>query len=138
MLKLTYSDMGLYLERVAEPLEVLLARRALLALRTGHSMHIHSSRASLLFSTQAIQRTDLEQAIQAEWTNSCRHFSQDSVITLEAVDEHWIEVSLPGVWIASDRHTHDGIVMTCLGDRLEALFMQLWRMQNSVSFCSES
>ncbi len=49
MLKLTYTDVGLHLERMATPLETLVAQRVVLALRAGQRLYIEPGKASFCF-----------------------------------------------------------------------------------------
>jgi len=48
MLKLTYTDVGLHLERVPIPLEATVALRVILAMRTGSTLYAEPGRASFL------------------------------------------------------------------------------------------
>ena len=48
MLKLNYTDVGLYMERTMTNPELLIAQRVLLAIRLGRSLHIEPGRASFL------------------------------------------------------------------------------------------
>ena len=54
MLKLTYTDAGLYLERLDISLEEFVSNRVLLSLRSGLSIHVESSRAAFLLTADVV------------------------------------------------------------------------------------
>ena len=132
MLKLTYTDMGLCLEQLSEPIEVVVSRRALLAVRIGQPLYVQNSRASFLLAATALQQSTLEHRIRTASNPS------DSAGELHIcpVDDHYVEVSIPGVWIADEADAHDGTFVTRLGDRIEACLIHLWRAQGHLSVLS--
>ncbi|MBM0745759.1 hypothetical protein JOY44_30735 (plasmid) [Phormidium sp. CLA17] len=99
MLKLNYTDVGLYMERTMTNPELLIAQRVLLAMRLGRSLHIESGRASFLLPVDIPELEGLEMALQREY---------GSVVTLIAVDEEFVEVGISGSWIAEDKDAHEG------------------------------
>lgn len=126
MLKLTYTDVGLYLERLTVSLETLVAQRVILAMRLGQTLHVEPGKAAFLLPMDTPGLERLEEMIRLER-------AQDVVII--AVDDECVEVSIKGNWIAQDVAVHEGTFLAILGDRTELFVYKLWQMTHStVSF----
>lgn len=126
MLKLTYTDMDLRLERLIDSLEEVVARRVILAVRTGQPLHIEPSCAAFLLPAALPGLTALEAAIEQE--------QLDGAAVLPA-DTESVEVNLRGTWLAPTSQAHEGIFLTVLGDRTEFLVHRLWEVtQAKASF----
>lgn len=126
MLKLTYIEDGLHMERVVAPLDVLIAQRVLLALRTGQRLHIEPGQAAFLLRADTPGLAQLERSLRMEQ-------SLDAVIT--PVDHAFVEVTVQGSWIAETVNAEEGIFVTALSDIAEFLIMKLWETTHSqVSF----
>lgn len=136
MLKLTYTETGLYLERLTEPLEACVTRRMLLALRLGQNFHIEKSRAAFMLPANAAGLALLEQSIWQERSEEMLlHRPSGINIALYSVDIRYVEVSLAGAWIAADVQAHEGMFVTVLGDRIETILHKLWQVaQDQISF----
>lgn len=119
MLKLTYTADGLYMERVAAPLDVLVAQRVVLALRAGQSLHVEPGRASFLLPSDAAGLGQLERMLQVEPT---------AQITVDPVDDEFVEVSVAGSWLAETVDAHEGSFITAFSDRTEFLIHTLWQV----------
>ncbi|WP_068818388.1 alr0857 family protein [Phormidesmis priestleyi] len=122
MLKLNYTDVGLYMERTMTNPELLIAQQVLLALRLGRSFHVEPGCASFLLPADIPELKVLEMALHREY---------GSVVTLIAVDEEFVEVGLSGSWIAEDKDAHEGMFLTMMSDRTEFLIYKLWRMSEA-------
>jgi hypothetical protein len=122
MLKLNYTDVGLYMERTITNPELLIAQRVLLAMRLGRSLHVEPGRASFLLPADIPQLQVLETALQREYS---------SAVTLAAVDEEFVEVGLSGSWIAEDKDAHEGMFLAVMSDRTEFLIYKLWQMSEA-------
>lgn len=118
MLKLTYTDAGLYLERVTAPLEAIVAQRVILALRTGQTLHIEPGRAAFLIAADAPGLAHLKTTLRQE-TCQC--------ITVTPVDDEFVEVSVYGSWLAQNVDAHEGIFLTALSDRAEFFVYKVWQ-----------
>lgn len=126
MLKLTYTDMGLHLERLAQSPEELVARRAILALRMNQSLHLEPSRAAFLLPADLPELPMLVATVRRE---------KGDAIALCPVCDDYIEVSLRGMWIAPEVDAHEGTFIATMSDRLEFLLHKLWQVsQTQVSF----
>lgn len=126
MLKLTYTEMNLRLERLADSLEEVVTQRVVLAIRTGQPFHIEPSCAAFLLPVGLPGLTSLKAAIEQEQV--------DSVAVLPA-DTVSVEVNLRGTWLASTSQAHEGIFLSALSDRTEFLVHRLWQMtQAKASF----
>jgi hypothetical protein len=131
MLKLNYTDVGLYMERAMTNPELLIAQRVLLAMRLGQSLHVEPGRASFLLPTNIPELEVLEMALQREY---------GSAVTLIAVDEEYVEVGISGSWIAEDKDAHEGMFLTVMSvypeggtasHRTEFLIYKLWQMSEA-------
>jgi hypothetical protein len=122
MLKLNYTDVGLYMERTMTNPELLIAQRVLLAMRLGRSLHVEPGRASFLLPVDIPELEGLEMALQREY---------GSAVSLIAVDEEFVEVGISGSWIAEDKDAHEGMFLTVMSDRTEFLICKLWRMSEA-------
>jgi len=119
MLKLTYIEAGLYMEQMAAPLEVLVAQRVMLALRTGQTLHVEPGRAAFLVANDAPGLTYLVTELQ---------MTQPGDVTLTPVDDAFIEISLYGHWIAESAQAEEGMFIAALPIRLEYYVHQLWKI----------
>jgi hypothetical protein len=123
MLKLTYTEVGLHMERIVGTLEGTIAHRVILALRVGQTLYVEPGHASFLLPATAPGLLQLKQALGLE-----------SAIVIMPVDTEWVEVSVTGSWIAEHVAAHEGMFITALSDRAEFLVYKLWSAtQNQVS-----
>lgn len=126
MLKLTYTEYGLHLEYAAAPLEVLVAQRVILAMRTGQRLHIEPGTASFLLSVHAPGLAELRRALQREDQTS---------VSVVSVDDEFVEVTVQGSWMAETPEAEDGIFVTAFTPQTEFLVMKLWEAtQTQVTF----
>ncbi len=119
MLKLTYIEDGLHLERITAPLEVLIAQRVLLAVRAGQKLYVEPSKAAFLLPAAAPSLGHLELALKLD---------RSQCITVTPVDDAFVEVSLQGSWLAEDADAHEGMFLTAFSDRSEFFVYKLWQM----------
>jgi hypothetical protein len=117
MLKLTYTEFGLHLERVTISLETLVAGRVTLAMRLGQTLHVEPSRAAFLLSVHAPGFAELEKMVRLE---------RAAMVSIVPVDDGFVEVSVQGSWIADTADAHSGMFVTALGDRIEFFVYKLW------------
>lgn len=125
MLKLTYTEFGLHLERVTVPLETLVSQRVVLALRMGQTLHVEPSRAAFLLSIEVPGFGELEKLIRLERIAS---------VSIVPVDDQFVEVSVQGHWIANTVEAHSGMFVTALGDRVEFFIYKLWQATQLQAF----
>lgn len=118
MLKLTYIEDGLHLERMTAPLEVLIAQRVLLAVRAGQKLYVEPSKAAFLLPADAFGLSHLELALKHDRSQS---------ITVTPVDATFVEVSLHGSWLAEDIDAHEGMFLAAFSDRAEFFVYKLWQ-----------
>ncbi len=119
MLKLNYTEAGLYLERIAAPLEVLVAQRVILAIRAGRTLQVEPGKAAFLLPATVDGLAQL--------TIELRHLSNEN-IALYAVDAEFVEISLQGTWIAESTAAEEGTFITALSDRAEFFVAKLWQI----------
>jgi hypothetical protein len=118
MLKLTYTDAGLHMERVVVALETLVTQRVILALRLGQTLHIEPSRASFLLPGDAPGLNQLQFSMRLE---------KNRVISVTAVDDQFVEVSVQGNWIADSMDADEGMFITAFSEGIEFLIYKLWQ-----------
>jgi len=118
MLKLTYTETGFRLERLAQSLEEWVQGRVILALRVGQSLLVEPSTASFLLPVDLPGLPLLEASVQQEMTQA---------IALYGCDAEYIEVSLQGSWLAADAESAEGVFVAAMSDRTEFFLFQLWQ-----------
>ena len=113
MLKVTYTDTGLYLEYGPEPLDLLLSDRVCMYAHAQHPISVQPMTASILLPAALVAHQHLErfQDLQLTWC-----------------DRDWLEVSLSGLWITEDPDQDVGIFMTELESRVELRLLRLWQL----------
>ncbi|MEP0873105.1 hypothetical protein NDA01_25280 [Trichocoleus desertorum AS-A10] len=122
MLKLNYTEGGLYMERVMTSPEVAIAQRVVLAMRLEQCLQVEPGHASFLLPADVPELEQLELSLRQE----CR-----ARVTVMPVDDEFVEVSLSGSWIAESKESHEGMFLTMLSDRVELLIYKLWQMSES-------
>lgn len=118
MLKLTYTESGLHLERLKDTLEATIARRVLLSVRSGNRLYVEPGRASFLVPVTVAGVTHLA------W--DLGQTARDAV-SLSPVDEDFVEIVLSGSWLAETDRAEAGVFLACLDDRAEFLVERLWQ-----------
>lgn len=117
MLKLTYTETGFNLERLAQPLEDWVKNRAILALRAGVGFSLEPSTAAFLLPADLPQLPELKKLARRE----------GDAIALAVCDADSVEISLQGTWIATDPQSEEGIFGVALSDRTEFFLCKLWQ-----------
>ncbi|HEY9634675.1 MAG TPA: alr0857 family protein [Coleofasciculaceae cyanobacterium] len=115
MLKLTYTENGFYLERLAQSLEEWVTARVVLALRVGTSFCVEPSTASFLLPADMPQLRHLE-----------RHREGEDAIALSFCDAEYVEVTLKGTWMTSDTNGAEGVFVTSMSYAVEFFLIKLW------------
>jgi hypothetical protein len=115
MLKLTYTENGFYLERLAQPLEEWVTARVILALRAGTSLCVEPSTASFLLPAAIPQLRHLE-----------RHQEGEDAIAISLCDAEYIEVTLNGTWMTSSSDGTEGVFVASLSYAVEFFLIKLW------------
>ncbi len=121
MLKLTYTEVGLNLERITVPVdnlvETLISQRVVLAVRTGQAICVQPGRASFLVPVNSVNLKEFKATVQGETIRS---------IDLTSVDHEFYEISLRGTWVAGSHEAYEGMFVTSLNDRIELFIDRLW------------
>ena len=124
MLKLNYTNCGLYLEQVAAPLEIAIAQRVMLAISTGQTLCVEPGRASFLLSVDIPGLSGLRLLLDTEHLER----EQEGAIAISAVESDYVEVCLQGTWIAPNAAAEEGALMAALHPETEATLYQLWQV----------
>lgn len=122
MLKLNYTEVGLYMEHVTTSVELAIAQRVVLAMRLGQALYVEPSQASFLLAADTPELIHLEMALQKD--------RNDGVMVIP-VDSEFVEISLWGTWIADAPDAHEGMFLTMMGDRVELFVYKLWQMSDA-------
>ena len=117
MLKLTYTDNNVYIERLNQSLEDWLNIRVLVCLRAAISIYAESSTASFLIPIDLPYWEQLK-ALQRE---------NSEIIELNICDAEYLEVSLQGTWVSSEENHDEGVFACALSEKAEILLNQLWQ-----------
>lgn len=117
MLKLSYTESGLHLERSSAPLENFVRQRALLALRLAQPFHMEPSTASFLLVLDDSSWDELEDVLAADG---------DRRTMAVPTDEDLIEVTVEGTWLADTEEAEDGTFVAALSDAAEHFIYRLW------------
>ncbi|MGB3514747.1 MAG: alr0857 family protein [Microcoleaceae cyanobacterium] len=128
MLKLTYTESGFYMERLATSPEQLVALRVMLAMRVGKKIVVEPSSAAFLLPANLPEMSMLEVAVQKEG---------GEVIDICVADDEFVEVSLGGTWITVDSEYENGIFLIVLSDRIELLLFKLWQATEAAASVSQ-
>ena len=115
MLKLTYTDNDFQIERLNESLADWLTVRILLYLRAAKRIFIEPSAASFLLVADLPDWSYL-QALQAE---------NQEKIEFNLCDGEYMEISLQGIWVASEKSTSEGVFVCALSPQAEIMFDRL-------------
>lgn len=118
MLKLNYTDYGLFLEQITASLDAVATQRVMLAVYAGEPLHLEPGRAAFLLQADIPGVAQLQNRLRAETTEP---------ITVTLVDGEFVEVSLKGTWIASTADAEAGTFITALAPDSEMLIYQLWQ-----------
>ncbi|MGF1482694.1 MAG: alr0857 family protein [Cyanophyceae cyanobacterium] len=117
MLKLNYTEVGLFMERVVTSPEMVITQRVLLAVRLGQALYVEPGCASFLLPGDIPELEQLEMRLQRE----------GSLLTVMAVDDELVEVNLHGSWLAESSDALEGTFLAVLSDRTEFLLYKLWQ-----------
>ena len=122
MLKLNYTEGGLYIERVMTSPEVAIAQRFVLVIRLEQCLQVEPGHASFLLPADVPELEQLELSLRQE----CR-----ARVTVMPVDDEFVEVSLSGSWIAESKEAHEGMFLSVMSDRTEFFLYKLWQMSEA-------
>jgi hypothetical protein len=118
MLKFTYSETHVRLDRLVVSVEELVAQRAIVALRAGESLLVEPSYAAFLLPNDRDRLEALEAAIKSDRADD---------MELCVADAEFVELSLRGTWIAVNAETAEGIFVATLSPACELLLLKLWQ-----------
>ncbi|MBD2103442.1 alr0857 family protein [Leptolyngbya sp. FACHB-261] len=124
MLKFIYTEAGIYLEPLTQGVDEWLSLRQKLAWCVGETIITETSTAAFLLPIHLFEQTSLEAVLQQEVNGAA----------LYVCDEEYVEVSLPGIWISTDFESSEGVFVTRLSARAEALIIQLWQSCHAYAF----
>jgi hypothetical protein len=122
MLKLNYTEVGLYMEQVMTSLELLIAQRVVLAMRLGQTLHVEPGQASFLLPVDTPELMQLEATLQKDCNTN---------VSVIPVDDEFVEVNLCGSWIAENTEAHEGMFVAAMSDRAEFFVYKLWQMSQT-------
>jgi hypothetical protein len=118
MLKLSYTDTDLHIEKLSTSVEKWMNQRVLLAMRVGTAVSVEPMNAAFGLSTDISTWKDLEYLI-------CREASD--LISLSICDVDMVEIGLEGYWLSSTSQSDEGIFVTHLPTAIESLIVEIWQ-----------
>ncbi|MBW4550019.1 MAG: hypothetical protein KME35_02700 [Aphanocapsa sp. GSE-SYN-MK-11-07L] len=125
MLKLHYTENGLFIEQVSGRLEAFISQRVILAIRAGQELHVQPGQAAFLLANQVSTLAELAVLM---WTE------QNPAIAISVVDLELIEVCIDGTWITEQVDAEEGTFLITAPEQTEALLFRLWQeSQASIS-----
>lgn len=119
MLKLNCTDDGLFLEQITASFDAAVIQQVMLAVHMGKTLHLASTRATVLLSGEMPGIRHLESMLEANAADA---------ITLTNIDDEFVEVNLQGTWIAKDANAESGTFMAVLTPESERLIYWLWQV----------
>ncbi|MBW4492026.1 MAG: hypothetical protein KME26_02850 [Oscillatoria princeps RMCB-10] len=129
MLKFTYTETGLQIERLTQSVEELVALRVILAMRIGQSLCVEPTTASFLLPAGLPELHQLEVEARKEAAEA---------LALCPADAEFVEVSLRGTWLAADPQGAQGVFVTALCPRTEFFLLKCWLEAQTCAFVSEA
>jgi hypothetical protein len=126
VLKITYLKEGIFLESIQESLEDWKAKRILVSLQAGMNIYVESSIACLIMPSKILYMKDLA------------NLKAQELVEITPCDEEYIEISLPGTWIAKDENSEEGVFVCAFNFSSEQLLYKSWQeSQIGISVFSE-
>ena len=117
MLKLIYTEMGVYMEQVPLTLDAIVSQRVLLSMQSGTTLHVEPSQAAFLLYTDTAGLDCLGRIL---------HRRQPQMLAIAPVDTDCVEVTLEGTWLAAHAEAEDGVFLAAYDDETEELIYGLW------------
>ena len=114
MLKITYLEDGICLEYLEKSLKAWKAERILVNLRAAISVYVESSIASIILPI-------------TPKVSSLVRLAQSQPIEFVPCDEEYLEISLPGTWVAQESACEEGVFVCELNCDLEHYLYRLWQ-----------
>ena len=118
MLKLSYTDTDLHIEKLSTSVEKWIGQRVLLAVRVGNTVSVEPLNAAFGLSTDASAWKDLEHLIFQEASD---------LVSLSVCDVDMVEIGLEGYWLSATSQSEEGIFVTHLPAAIESLIVEIWR-----------
>lgn len=117
MLKFTYTETGICLERLEQVLlEEFITQRVMLALRVGSTLIVEPGTASFLLPSHLPAWKLLKQGCDRDRAE----------VSFCACDAETIEVTLRGIWLSSQQDSVEGIFLADLDGWTEHLICKTW------------
>ena len=118
MLKLSYTDTDLHIEKLSTSVEKWIGQRVLLAVRVGSTVSVEPLSAAFGLSTDVGAWNDLEHLICCE---------ANDLISLSVCDVDMVEIGLEGYWLSATSQSEEGIFVTHLPAAIESLIVEIWQ-----------
>lgn len=136
MLKFNYGKQGTILESVTDPIEEVIHRRVVLAIRSAQPIHMEPSVVSLIVPSEIPELRALElelaqvncDAVSLSVRESLVPLSPESVLPSNFTS-HDIEVMMRGVWLTHHPDAEEGVFFTSLTSEIEDQIEELWTYQ---------
>ena len=93
-----------------------MTRRALVCLRAAANIYLEPSNACVIIPGELTIFSELN-----------RLQSDEQIVEFAPCDDQYIEVSLPGTWVAAHKDSEEGVFVCDLSDRTETILYKLWQ-----------
>ncbi|NEQ99273.1 MAG: hypothetical protein F6K30_21620 [Cyanothece sp. SIO2G6] len=123
MLKLNYTDLGLHMEQVAAPIDVVVAQSVLIAMRLGKSMHVEQSRASFLMPAESPVLKRLQDVLRQGGDS----YMAAGDVAIAPVDHAFVEITMMGTWMSEFLDGDVGVFLASFSPQTEFLLHHLWQ-----------
>lgn len=118
MLKTTYTENGCYLDYLDVSLSDWLNTRRLVYLQAAASIYENQKAIATILLPRNSFNLDLLQTLRTE---------TEEIGNISICDRDFIEVSLKGIWIASNESSQEGIFVCDMSDYIESYLYQMWQ-----------
>lgn len=139
MLKFNYDKQGTILETVIDPIEEVVNRWVLLAVRTAQPIYLEPSFVSLVVPSEVPELGILEAELAQTSCDAvflCTMLPNPPIKKTQPLDNvhRDIEVIMRGVWLTHHPDAEEGLFLTSLTSKIEKQIEELWTYQPIASF----
>lgn len=118
MLKFTYAETGLHMERSVQSVSEWIELRIRLSWQVSHPLRLERCVASFLLPAALVDSAVLHDVVRSE---------QYGVVEWAIADAEFVEITLAGIWLSSSSSDIEGVFVIELSDRTEGMIIGLWQ-----------
>lgn len=118
MLKIIYTETGLYLEKLSESLESWVTNHVILSLRAGIALCTEPTKACL-----TLKGTDKEY----EAFMGILDVETSKLLALSFADPEYLEIGFEGIWLDLGHKIDEGTFVTSISEPVEQYIYEWWQ-----------